>query len=72
MTTLKESDILYEKGRYWVMKALKGGYEVYKTGITHSTRCAQIGFPGEVGLERAKTEIDRRIAADSTGPQRIC
>lgn len=61
---LKESDIVYEKGDYWVMLTAKLTYEVYKTGITHSTRCAQIGYKGEVGLQRAKLEIDRRIAED--------
>lgn len=61
---LKESDILFEKGDYWVKEAPKGGYEVYKTGITHSTRCAQIGFTGDRGFQRAKDEIDRRIAQD--------
>jgi len=61
---LKESDILFEKGDYWVKETPKGGYKVYKTGITHSTRCAQIGFKGAPGLQRAKDEIDRRIALD--------
>lgn len=62
---LKESDIKFEKGDYWVFQTPKGGYEVYKVGITHSTRCAQIGYPGEVGLQRSKDEIDRRIARDA-------
>lgn len=57
---LKEDDILYEKGAFWVMKAKKG-YEIYRTGITHSTRCAFIGDLSVGGLERAKDEIERRI-----------
>lgn len=61
---LKESDIEYELGDYWAMKAKKVGYDIYKTGITHSTRCAQIGYDGEVGLQKVKAEIDRRIAQD--------
>lgn len=61
---LKLSDIAFEKGDYWVLKLPKGTFEVYKVGITHSTRCAQIGYPGEVGLQKAKAEIDRRIARD--------
>ncbi len=57
MTT---KDILYEKGDYFVVKALHG-YEVYKNGLTHSTRCAQIGYKGEEGIKKAIAEIDRRI-----------
>lgn len=54
-----ESLILYENGDYHVRKA-KHGYEVYKDGITHATRCAQIGYEGEYGLKRAIEETDRR------------
>lgn len=61
---LKESDILFELGIYWVCKGNKSGYEVYRTGITHSTRVAIIGYEGEKGLERAKAECERRIKED--------
>lgn len=57
---MKESDILYEKGDYWVCKSEKKGYEVYKIGVTCSTRCAIIGYEGNKGLELAKDECDRR------------
>jgi len=58
----RESDIAYERGEYWVLRVGKDkGYKIYKNGITHSTRCAIIGFPGDVGLARAIAEIDRRI-----------
>jgi len=58
-------DIAYERGSYWVLK-VPTGYEVYRTGITHSTRVARIGWPGEQkGLDRAIAEIDRREAQDS-------
>lgn len=57
---MKVSEILYEKGEYWVKKA-KHGYEVYKTGLTVSTRCAQIGWEGGRGFQKAKEEIDRRL-----------
>lgn len=50
---------IYENGDYWVAKAKKG-YEVYRTGITHSTRCAIIGYEGQKGLDMAKAEADRR------------
>ena len=59
--TYKESDIKYEKGDFWVLK-VKNGFEVYKIGITHSTRCASFGYAGGEGLNRAIAEIDRRIA----------
>lgn len=58
---LKESDILFEVGNYWVCRALDyKGYEVYRNGITHSRRVAIIGWDGEKGLERAISEAKRR------------
>ena len=61
-TMYKESDIAYEKGCYWVLKLGSKGFEVYKNGLTHSTRCAVIGFSGQNGLDRAILEIDRRLS----------
>lgn len=63
LTMYKESDIAYEKGQFWVLNLGSKGFEVYKNGITHSTRCAVIGFSGQNGLDRAIVEIDRRLAA---------
>ncbi len=59
---MKSTDIIYEKGDYFVLKA-KGnlGYEVYKNFFTHSVRCAIIGYSSEVGIQKAIEEIDRRI-----------
>ena len=59
---MKLSDIKYETKNYWVKKT-KHGFEVYKTGVTHSTRCAIIGWSGEKGLNKAITEADKREAA---------
>lgn len=56
---MKENDILYENGDYWVCRE-HYGFAVYKTGITHSVRVASIGFKGDEGLQRAKAEADRR------------
>ncbi len=56
---MRESDILYQSGPYWVCRKGKG-FEVYKDGVTHSVRVASIGFEGEKGLQRAKAECDRR------------
>lgn len=65
----RESDIAYERGDYWVLRLPKDkGYEVYKVGITHSTRCAIIGFPGHIGLARAIAEIDRRTTKEGPRP----
>jgi hypothetical protein len=67
---MTEQDVIFEKGAYWVRRAPKGriGLEVYKTGATASTRCAIIGFEGQKGLDRAKSEIERRIAGEAIRP----
>jgi hypothetical protein len=58
---MRESDILYENGPFWVCRE-HYGFGVYKVGVTHSTRVANIGFKGDDGLQRAKAETDRRAA----------
>lgn len=55
-------DIVSERDGYFVVRFAKG-FEIYKNDITHSTRCAIIGFVGQAGLDRANREIDRRLAA---------
>lgn len=60
----KEEDIIFESGNYWIFDAKQKGFEVYKSGITHSTRCAVIGFTGQAGIDRAKQEIKRRQELD--------
>lgn len=52
-------DIVFESGKYLVLKT-KHGFEVYKHGITHSTRCAIIGYKGHIGLDKAIREIQKR------------
>jgi hypothetical protein len=64
-STTRLKDIVFETDRYWVKRVPKG-FEVYKTGLTHSTRVAIIGYTGDKGLQRAKLEIERREAA--SGP----
>lgn len=56
-----EEDIAYEEGSFWVLR-VPHGFDIYQSGITHSTRCAQIGFHGDTGLNKAKAEIARRLA----------
>lgn len=53
-------DVIYETSKYWVLNKYEKGYEVYKIGVTHSTRCAIIGYKGQEGLERAIAEAKRR------------
>jgi len=57
---IKESQIVYETNKHWVLNCGDKGFEVYRKTITHSERCATIGFTGDKGLERAKAEIERR------------
>lgn len=54
-----ERDILYQKGDFWVIKA-KFGYEIYRDGITHASRCSIMGYEGEEGLQKTIKECDRR------------
>lgn len=58
----KESDIAFELGDFWVLNLGSKGFEVYKNGITHSTRCAIIGYSGNNGLQLAIQEINRRLS----------
>lgn len=63
---MRESEILHEAGLYWVCKSTKHiGYDVFRTGLTHSTRCAIIGYEGEDGLRRAIAEAERRAAIET-------
>jgi len=61
----READIMHEDGNYWVLK-VKTGLEVYRAGVTHSTRVAQIGWPDDEpkAMGYALREIERRKAAD--------
>lgn len=56
----REKDIKYETSGFWVLDVGPKGFEVYRKELTHSTRCAQIGFRGDVGLAKAVAECDRR------------
>ena len=56
---MKLENIVFESGKYFVLKT-KHGFEVYKSGITHSTRCATIGYKGEIGIDKAIREIQKR------------
>ena len=49
---MRLKDIKYTSGKYWV-KQIKEGYEIYREGLCCSTRCGQIGFTGQIGLNKA-------------------
>ena len=62
---MTEREIIFERGPYWIKHAVTfKGFEVYRMGATHSVRVASIGWTGTAGLDRAKQEIERRLAAD--------
>ena len=52
-------DIVFELDNYFVLKA-KHGFEIYKSGITHSIRCAIIGYEGQIGIDKSIREIQKR------------
>jgi len=56
-------DIVHEQGQHWVLR-VPTGYEVYRIGVTHSTRVARIGRDSETfdGRGRAIAECARREA----------
>lgn len=60
MASYRLEDVKHETANHWVLAVGDKGYEVYRTGLTHSTRVGIIGFTGERGLERAKQECTRR------------
>ena len=63
--TYQEKDIRYENGAYWVLET-PNAFEVYRVGVTHSTRCATIGK--SLGLARAIAEVDRRETLPPRNP----
>ena len=56
-----ERNIIAEGKHHWIMRHEKGGLEVLRYGVTHSTRVATIGrFEPEQQLARAMAEMKRR------------
>lgn len=56
--------IMYENGNFWVRRNEHETFEVYKVIGTHSVRCAQIGYKGAEGLQRAMAECNKRALAE--------
>lgn len=48
-------DVVHENGCAWVLRKGPGWFEVYRTGLTHSTRCGTFHFSTRpaYALERA-------------------
>lgn len=61
---MKEEDIVFELGDYWVSKE-PNGYKVWKTGITHSTKVATVGHLGWYGLNLAILHARKRFLTDT-------
>ena len=51
-------DIRHETHDFWVLDVGANGFQVYRKGITHSTKVASIGK--SIGLQKAIDECDRR------------
>lgn len=60
--TYRIEDVVHESKEHWVLDVGARGFEVYKTGVTHSVRKALIAWPGEAGLAKAIAECERREA----------
>ena len=58
---LKQKDIVYENGKFWVLSTMKS-YEVYEGDVTHSVRLDVVGRSYPNALERAKQTCDKRQA----------
>lgn len=67
---IPEARIVHETRDFWVLAVGARGFEVYRTGLTHSTRVASIGHgPGpNLGLQRAIAECERRQTILSAPP----
>lgn len=66
MKTSTGQTIVHETGKHYISTNAKGHYEVYRQGDTAAQRVAYVGYPGQKGLDRAKSEIASRESA-STG-----
>lgn len=69
MSSYREEQIAYETKSHWVLEVKPGYFEIYKTGITHSTRCGIIGPYNEPGRARSRAieECDRLTLRQASG-----
>ena len=50
---MKEQDIVFEAGKFWVRRVKSGHYEIYKTGVTASVRYGTVQFSDDDSRARA-------------------
>lgn len=50
---MKEQDIVFEAGKFWVRRVKNGHYEIYKTGVTASVRVGSVQFFDDDSWARA-------------------
>lgn len=58
MKRLTETDIVYERGDFWVACEGPGLFRVYESGATHSTRVGTFHFAADPGKARARATAD--------------
>lgn len=54
-------DVVHETDDHFILR-VPFGFAVYRKHSSYSVRCAQIGFTGITGLQRAINEVERREA----------
>ena len=59
---MKESDIVYERGDYWVSREDVGYYKIWRTGATCSTRVGTVCYSDDdaKAINKAIAECNRR------------
>jgi hypothetical protein len=63
---MREKDILYERGDYWVCRVAKT-YTVYRNGVTHSTPDSSYAeTPDGLSLAKARTDYLARRAEEKS------
>ena len=50
---MKEQDIVFEVGKFWVRRVKTGNYEIYKAGFTGSVRVGAVQFSDDDSRARA-------------------
>ena len=44
---MREQDIVFEAGNFWVLRVKIGHYEIYKAGLCASVRAGSVQFSGD-------------------------
>lgn len=67
-----EGRVVYETNSHFVLLIkTRTGYEVYKKSFCYSIRCSQIGWEGDIGLNKAIAECERRTQIDKKEGSRM-